>query len=122
MLSKLLTLALTAFILVAVGNPVAGSDGKMRATIDPTTDEQPWGGEHYTDPPDIPIDAYSDPGTSPGSFFFIKLTIRYGWFNLERIVIGLYEADAGSGKTGGAREIEQTPMETNNLNQGAGTR
>jgi len=122
MWSKLLTLVLTALFFVAVCDPVAAHDGRIRPFMDPSHDEQPWGGEHYYDPTDFPLDVSPDPGKFPGKLYFIKLTVNIGWSSLRHIVVGALEPDVDSGKTGQAVTIDQTPGETVNYEQGSGTR
>jgi hypothetical protein len=122
MWSKFLTLVLTVLFVVAVCNPVASHDGRIREFSDPTNDEQPWGGEHNYDFPDIPLDTYPDPGESPGRLYFIRLTINFGWFSLRHIVVDAFELNTDSGKRGETDALDQTPGEITNQDQGMGTR
>jgi hypothetical protein len=121
MWSKLSTLALTAVFLLAVCSSVAPHEGPGRDILE-AGDEQPWGGEHYNDPVDDPLEVHSDPNLSTGEIHFIRLTLNYGWFTFRQIIADIFELKAKSGETGESHMIDQTSGETNNQDQTVGTR
>jgi hypothetical protein len=123
MLSKLLTLALTAAILAVVCFPASAHNGRLTNVLDePVIDEQPWGGENQYSGPQILMVPSPDPGTYPGTLFFIKVTLDYGWFTITEYFLDTFSRKGP--KTGNvtAQPIESSSTETQNNESGAGIR
>ncbi len=121
MLTKLLVTVMTAVLLAVVCFPVQAHDGRIANRIDPAdADEQPWGGDsHYTGT-DLPQLSSIDPGLFPGTTYFIKLTLDYGWFSITEYVLDVFSVDNTRTATNTAVPINDSSTDNPNNGSGAG--
>ncbi len=121
MLSKLLITVMTAVLLAVVCFPVQAHNGRLTNKIDPPPgDEQPWGGDTQYTGTDQPLFSAPDPGIYQGTFFFVRLTLDYGWFTISEYVLDIFSGNETKTVTATAVPIGETSTETQNSDSGAG--
>jgi len=121
MLSKLLITVMTAVLLAVVCFPVQAHNGHLSVRIEPDTDEQPWGGDSHFSGSDQPSYVGLSPDFFQGTYFFVAITLDYGWFTITEYIMDSFSTkDTKTFTTPAVPLGGDTSTETQRSEPGAG--